>query len=96
VGQFSVSGNSTAMMAEWAKENRTEFYRLYARLIPVEGDVTMTVNNSLVAILSGMPRSDYVPALETKTKPLLLEGTAMDAKEVADAKQIAVLNKAKR
>lgn len=27
---------STAAMAEWARENLTEFYRLYARLIPTE------------------------------------------------------------
>jgi hypothetical protein len=26
----------TAQMAEWAKENLTEFYKLYARLIPTE------------------------------------------------------------
>lgn len=23
-------------MADWARENRTEFYRIYARLLPVE------------------------------------------------------------
>jgi len=28
---------STAAMAEWARENRTEFYRIYARLLPIEG-----------------------------------------------------------
>lgn len=28
---------STAAMADWAKDNKTEFYKLYARLIPVEG-----------------------------------------------------------
>lgn len=26
----------TAAMAEWAVENKTEFYKLYARLIPVQ------------------------------------------------------------
>lgn len=26
----------TAAMAEWAAENKTEFYKLYARLVPVE------------------------------------------------------------
>ncbi len=26
----------TAEMAEWARQNQTEFYKLYARLIPVE------------------------------------------------------------
>lgn len=27
---------STAAMAEWAKENQTEFYKIYARLLPHE------------------------------------------------------------
>lgn len=26
----------TAQMAQWAKNNQTEFYKLYSRLIPVE------------------------------------------------------------
>jgi len=30
----------TAGMAEWAMENKTEFYKLYARLIPT--DITVT------------------------------------------------------
>ncbi len=29
----------TAQMAEWARENQTEFYKLYGRLIPVENHV---------------------------------------------------------
>ena len=28
---------STAAMAEWAKNNQTDFYKIYARLLPVEG-----------------------------------------------------------
>ena len=27
----------TAAMAKWAKENPTEYYRIYSKLIPVEG-----------------------------------------------------------
>lgn len=27
----------TAAMAKWANENQTEFYKIYARLLPVEG-----------------------------------------------------------
>ena len=34
----SVGG--TAEMAKWARENRTEFYKIYARLIPVEQHVS--------------------------------------------------------
>jgi hypothetical protein len=30
----------TAEMAKWAKDNQTEFYRLYGRLIPVENQVS--------------------------------------------------------
>lgn len=32
----------TAAMAEWARKNQTEFYKLYARLVPVQvaGEVT--------------------------------------------------------
>jgi hypothetical protein len=36
----------TAAMAEWAGENRTEFYRLYARLIPTEGGTS--VNGTII------------------------------------------------
>lgn len=28
---------STAQMAEWAKDNQTEFYKIYARMLPIEG-----------------------------------------------------------
>lgn len=33
----------TAQMSKWAKENPTEFYKIYARLIPIEhfGDVNL-------------------------------------------------------
>ena len=27
----------TAAMARWAKENQTDFYKIYARLVPLEG-----------------------------------------------------------
>jgi hypothetical protein len=30
----------TAEMAKWAKDNLTEFYKLYARLIPIEQHVS--------------------------------------------------------
>jgi hypothetical protein len=72
----------TAAMAEWARENLTEFYRLYGRLIPLEGAVTMNMNNSLVQVLSGMPRSNVLEAIE-EARPLSLENDATDAEEVA-------------
>jgi len=33
---------STAAMAEWAKENKTDFYKMYAALAPKEIDATVT------------------------------------------------------
>ncbi len=33
----------TAAMAEWAKDNLTDFYRLYARLVPQQIDVDVNV-----------------------------------------------------
>lgn len=30
----------TAQMAKWAKDNQTEFYKLYGRLIPVESHIS--------------------------------------------------------
>lgn len=33
----------TAAMAEWAKENQSDFYRIYAKLIPQQVDVDVTV-----------------------------------------------------
>lgn len=35
VGVFDKIGGREAM-AKWAKDNQTEFYRLYARLLPTE------------------------------------------------------------
>lgn len=50
----------TAAMAEWAKENLTEFYRLYGRLIPSEvigeftiRDATELSDSELAAIATG-------------------------------------------
>lgn len=41
----------TAKMAQWAEENLTEFYRLYARLVPTEvaGKVEHEVTKVIVA-----------------------------------------------
>lgn len=33
----------TAAMADWARENRTEFYRLYAKLVPQQVDVDVNI-----------------------------------------------------
>ena len=31
-------------MADWARENQTEFYKLYARLLPIQVDAAITHN----------------------------------------------------
>src|SRR5580765_3160545 len=36
----------TAAMAAWARRNQTEFYRLYARLIPGESTTAITVRDA--------------------------------------------------
>ncbi len=36
----------TAEMAKWAKANQTEFYKLYARLIPVEHSGEVTIHDA--------------------------------------------------
>jgi hypothetical protein len=50
----------TAAMAEWAQENKTEFYRLYARLLPSEVTATIDIRDAselsdgeLIAIIAG-------------------------------------------
>ena len=59
IGVFEKIGGREAM-AEWAKENLTEFYRLYARLIPSETlttidirDATELTRSELLLIASG-------------------------------------------
>ena len=37
-GVFSRIGGLSAM-ADWAKENPGEFYKIYARMLPVEGEL---------------------------------------------------------
>lgn len=47
----------TAAMAEWAKENKTEFYKLYGRLLPHEltgengSPITVVIDKSLARTL---------------------------------------------
>jgi hypothetical protein len=35
---------STAAMAEWARDNQTEFYKIYARLLPTELEGALNAN----------------------------------------------------
>jgi len=48
----------TKEMAKWAKENRTEFYRLYAKLIPTEvhgsgtnGEIVLKITSDDTSVL---------------------------------------------
>ena len=45
----------TAGMAEWARDNQSEFYRIYARLIPIEAAVNVDMSHSIISILSALP-----------------------------------------
>jgi hypothetical protein len=45
IGVFEKIGGRDAM-AEWAKANLTEFYRLYARLIPSETLTTIDIRDA--------------------------------------------------
>lgn len=36
IASVFVSMGGTAEMAEWAKANKTEFYKIYARLLPLQ------------------------------------------------------------
>jgi hypothetical protein len=48
----------TAAMAEWAKENQTDFYRLYAKLVPQQVDVDVTVRPCDVSA-NPLPASEW-------------------------------------
>ena len=39
---------STAAMAKWAEDNKTEFYKLYARLIPAAVEGTVEVEHKAI------------------------------------------------
>ncbi len=40
--------NGTAGMARWAKKHQTDFYRIYARLLPVEMEGSLNIPVTLV------------------------------------------------
>lgn len=40
----------TARMAEWAEQNQTEFYKLYARLIPADVKLSGDAENPITVI----------------------------------------------
>lgn len=42
---FDGIGGQVAL-AEWGRENRTEFYKLFARLIPVQQDTNLNITKS--------------------------------------------------
>lgn len=44
-------------MAEWAAENRTDFYKLYARLVPTDVNAELNVGNRLLEVLTGLGKS---------------------------------------
>lgn len=56
----------TAGMAKWAKKNLTEFYKLYARLIPAQIDVSGDINHRH---LSEMTEEQIAERLERIAAP---------------------------
>ena len=56
----------TAAMADWARNNQTEFYRLYARLIPTDSTTEIGVREAkdlsmeelLAIVRAGQPQSE--------------------------------------
>jgi hypothetical protein len=44
---FDAAGGDKAL-AEWARDNRTEFYKLYAKLLPTESPANTHVNVNVV------------------------------------------------
>ena len=79
VAVFARLGGTPAM-AEWARDNPTEFYKIYARLIPVEASVALGGDyNNLVSILAGMPSAAAEALGDTRAQSLLLESTATRA-----------------
>jgi len=56
----------TAAMAEWARNNQTDFYRLYARLIPTDStteinvreDKDLSTEELLAIVHAGQPQSE--------------------------------------
>lgn len=44
---------STAAMAKWAEDNQTEFYKIYARLLPIEGPGDNGAHNVVVRWAQG-------------------------------------------
>ena len=53
---FDESGGAEAL-AEWASDNRSDFYRLFAKLIPRDVKLDATVAVSLVQALEELDRS---------------------------------------
>lgn len=49
---------STAAMADWARENLTEFYRIYARLLPTEVQVDSETRIYVMQLPAPQPTAD--------------------------------------
>ena len=50
----AIGGGQT--LATWATDNQTEFFKLYARLIPVDVNAKGEIN-SVIQIITGVPRA---------------------------------------
>lgn len=57
-------------LARWARRNKGEFYRLYARMIPMEVTGTVGLRSSFVQAVQEAARSTAVPEVTTQPTEL--------------------------
>jgi len=75
---FDDSGGVESL-TEWAKENRGEFYRLFARLIPTEVSAAVTHN----------PLTDLLAAIDGADTGI---GPSISRRKITDASHAALLS----
>jgi len=55
---------------EWAEDNKTEFYRLYTKLIPVEPKIEINVNNNYTDVLEAA-RKRVSTTIDSTCEPVI-------------------------
>ncbi len=58
----------TAAMAKWAQENQTDFYRLYAKLIPQQIDLDVNIKEKDLSV-NPLPADDWDKTYGSSTQP---------------------------
>jgi hypothetical protein len=60
---FSGAGGIVELIA-WAKENRTEFYKLYSKLIPTDVNANISGEITFKTLLSQIENTNDLPQIE--------------------------------